>query len=158
MYQAGVQAGQGLAQGLQSQLGAVDGAMQQIASSMIATIKKDLKIHSPSEVFAELGGQVPAGAAMGVDAGAGQAAAAVSRMGSRMAGAYHPSLAYAGHGGGAGAGSGGGGNITYHTDVHVTVMGNVSTQNDLITAVKKGLLKTGSQNWQTGIVRPGRAT
>ena len=160
MYQAGVQAGQGLAEGIKASLGSVDAAISQMAKSMVATIEKDLKIHSPSLVFAERGAMVPAGVAMGVDAGAGQAAAAVGRMGSRMTGAYHPAMAYAGgfgggHGGGSGSGSGSGGGDT-HVTVNMTVMGSVSTQNDLINAVQRGLLKKGSNNWQVGVIRPGR--
>jgi hypothetical protein len=160
MYQAGVQAGAGLAQGLESQLGTVDAAISAMARSMVATIEHDLKIKSPSLVFAERGAMVPAGVAMGVDAGAGQAVAAVGRMGSRMTGAYHPGMAYAGygggHGGGSGSGGGGGGGDT-HITINMTVNGSVSTQQDLVNAVTKGLRAKGAANWQTGIIRPGRA-
>jgi hypothetical protein len=77
MYQAGVQAGQGLAQGIESQLGAVDAAIKNMAQSMVNTMKSALKSHSPSLVFFDLGYGTGAGAAMGVDQGAHLATAAV---------------------------------------------------------------------------------
>ena len=48
MYQAGVQAGQGLAQGIKSQLGTVTAAIQQLAQPITTAIKKALNSHSPS--------------------------------------------------------------------------------------------------------------
>ena len=157
MYTAGVQAAQGLAAGIMSQLGTVDSAIKHLASSMVQAIKSALKSHSPSQVFAEIGMGVPQGTAQGVDAGSSIAEAAVSRMGNRMAGSrlspYHPGLSY-GHpaDGGSSGPSGGGG----HTTVNVTVMGSVMSENDLIAAVSKGLLKQGNRNWQTGVILPGR--
>jgi hypothetical protein len=157
MYQAGVQAGQGLASGIESQLGTVDAAIKNMAQSMVNTMKSALKSKSPSQVFAEIGMSAPQGAAMGVDQGTHLAAAAVGRMGSQMAGAYHPGLSY-GHAGGYGGGHGGGGSTTiiYHTDVHMVVQGSVAAQNDLVSAVRKGIRKTANNNWQAGVIPPGR--
>ena len=81
MYQAGVAAGQGLAAGLKASLSSVNSAISQMAASIVATIKKDLKISSPSQVFAGFGMALPQGVAQGVDAGSAIAAAAVARMG-----------------------------------------------------------------------------
>jgi hypothetical protein len=154
MYQAGVDAAAGLAKGIDSQLGNVDAAITKMASSIVATIKKDLKISSPSLVGASLGAEFPAGVAMGIDRGIPMAASAAGRVGSAVAGGYHPAAGY-GHAGGSGGGSGGGGGGTV---IHVTmnVSGNVHTEHDLITAVQNGLLKRGNNNWQAGIVLPGR--
>jgi hypothetical protein len=157
MYESAGQIGQGLAAGLKGELSSVVSAIHSLSTSMVDELKKDLKISSPSQVFADLAEMVPAGAAMGVGRGTGAAVSAVGRMGSQMTSAYRPSIgAYSGHGGGSGGGSGGGGGDT-HITVNMTVNGSVSTQQELVNAVKKGLLKTGSNNWQTGIIRPGRA-
>ena len=149
MYQAGVAAGQGLAQGIKSQLGSVDSAIQQLAQSITNSIKKALHISSPSQVFAGFGMALPQGLAQGVDAGSAVAEAAVSRMGNRAAGAYHPG-AFSG-GGSGGSGSGTVINVTMH------VQGSVMSENDLVSTVQNGLLKQGLQNWRTGIVPQGRA-
>ena len=152
MYQAGAQAAQGVAQGVKSQIGAADSAMTQLIKSMIAAAKAALNSHSPSLVFRDIGMTIPQGAAQGVDAGTGLATAAVGRMGSQMAGAFHPGYGGGGHGGG-GSGSGGGAtNVT----VHMTVQGSVMSEHDLTTTVQNGLLKLGNRNWQTGAVLPGR--
>ena len=80
MYQAGVDAAQGLAAGLKSQLASVDAAISQLAQSIVNTIKKALKSHSPSLVMAEIGLSIPQGVAMGIDQGAHLAAGASSRL------------------------------------------------------------------------------
>ena len=83
-------------------------------------------------------------AASGLDkvaSAAGSAASALNRIASHGSGS-----------GGGGGGGGGGGNVT----VNVTVQGSVMAENDLMTTVQNGLLRMGSQNWQTGIIFPGR--
>jgi hypothetical protein len=158
MYQAGVQAAQGLAQGIESQLGSVDAAITKMANSIVATIKKDLKIHSPSLVGADLGMEFPAGVAMGIDRGAVLAASAAGRVGSAVAGGYHPAASYghaAGYGGGSGGGSGSGGG---NTTIHVTVQGSVTTENDLLSKLQTLQLKKANSNWQGGWSLPNRRT
>lgn len=67
-YDAGIKAGQGLVAGLQAQEKALDAQMQKLAKGMVATIKKELKIKSPSEVFAkEVGVPSAQGVARGID-------------------------------------------------------------------------------------------
>jgi tape measure domain-containing protein len=55
LYQAGVDAQQGLVNGLTSQLAGIETAMQTLVNAMVKAIKKKLKIKSPSQVFAEIG-------------------------------------------------------------------------------------------------------
>ncbi len=155
MYQAGVQAGQGLAEGLKSSLSAVNGAISLMASTIVATIKKDLKISSPSQVFAGLGMTLPQGLAQGVDAGSAVAEAAVGRLGQRTAGAFHPGVSR-GHDGAFAGGGGGGGNVTIINNTTVTVQGSVTTENDLLSKLQAVQLKKANANWQGGWQLPGR--
>jgi tape measure domain-containing protein len=69
LYQAGVDAAQGLVNGLASQQTAIEGMMVQIATKMVNAIKKKLKIKSPSKVFKQLGDQSMEGLATGLTGG-----------------------------------------------------------------------------------------
>ena len=157
MYQAGVQAAQGLAVGIESQLGSVDKAIKALANSMVATIKGALKSHSPSQVFADIGYGIPQGVAVGVDAGTPVAQAAVGRMGSRLYGG-HPGVSYGHDGAAAGGWHGGGGGVTIHNVTNVTVQGSVTTENDLLSKIQAAQLKKANNNWQGGWRLPGRKT
>lgn len=55
LYQAGVDAAQGLVSGLASQASEIQKTMDKIAAGMVKALKKKLKIKSPSEIFAEIG-------------------------------------------------------------------------------------------------------
>lgn len=55
-------------------------AMRGLAAAARSALTDALEIRSPSRVFADLGRQIPAGLAVGVDAGAGDAQAAVDGM------------------------------------------------------------------------------
>lgn len=55
LYQAGVDAAQGLVKGLADKESDIAKAMERIATAMIKALKKKLKIKSPSEEFAEIG-------------------------------------------------------------------------------------------------------
>lgn len=66
-YTAGIQAAQGIVSGLQSQEAALVKAMDNLADKLVSSIKKKLKIHSPSGVFEdEVGAMLPEGAARGI--------------------------------------------------------------------------------------------
>jgi len=112
MYQAGVQAGQGLAAGIKSQLAAVQAAMKQLADSMVAEIKKDLKSHSPSLLMAEIGESIPQGVAVGISRAAHVAVGASAALAARTTQPW---------GGGSGGGARGG-------DLHVHFEAMVHTQ------------------------------
>ncbi|HEV2260270.1 MAG TPA: hypothetical protein VGS06_44760, partial [Streptosporangiaceae bacterium] len=59
-----------------------------------------------------------------------------------------------GHGG-----SRGGGTVHHHhTTVHVHVAGSVQAEQDLVHTVQQGLFRMGSNNWQSGVIPPGRHT
>lgn len=67
MYDAGIQAAQGLLAGLQSQKKQLQAVAEQMADELVKAVKKGLKIHSPSQVFRDIGKQTVAGLALGVD-------------------------------------------------------------------------------------------
>lgn len=71
----------GLIGGLTAGLGLVKDTITSLGESTIGWFKEKLGIHSPSRVFAELGGFTTEGLAMGVDAGAKAPLNAVARMG-----------------------------------------------------------------------------
>jgi TP901 family phage tail tape measure protein len=148
MYQAGVDAAQGLAAGIRSQLGSVVAAIGHLAKAMVAAMKKATKSHSPSLVFAEIGRGFPEGLALGVDAGSAVAEASVRRMGQRAVAAFP-----AGHPGS--SGHGGGGQVSHVTNVYV--QGHVMAEHDLVNVVQEHVLTRANNNWQTGWRLPGRA-
>jgi Phage-related minor tail protein len=183
MYQAGVQAAQGIASGLKSQLGAVDSAMSQIAKSMMATLQHDLGKAAASKAptsaassaasaaaggtpgtgatsvlsipslghLAQMGNSAASALARDVTAG-NMAAAALDRL----AGAAN--RAAQAHGGNHhGGGTGGGAPPVVHVTVNVTVMGSLVSQSDLADHIQGVLLAKNSNNWNAGIVYPGRA-
>jgi len=67
MYDAGVQAAEGLVKGLEAQQDAIEKQMLKIADAMVAAIKRALDIHSPSRLFRKLGNFVGRGFGLGVE-------------------------------------------------------------------------------------------
>ena len=80
LYQAGIRAAEGIVKGLQAQQDAIEKQMLKIADSMVRAIKKALGIHSPSRVFAKLGGFVGRGFADGIKGEADRVAKAVDAI------------------------------------------------------------------------------
>ena len=76
LYQAGVDAAQGLVNGLKAKKAQLADSMDDLADMMVRSIKRKLKIRSPSEVFAEVGKFISQGLARGLDASDASAAAA----------------------------------------------------------------------------------
>jgi hypothetical protein len=66
LYQAGVDSAEGVVKGLESKRAAIKNKMDDIAQDIINTLKRDLKIKSPSQVMAELGGYAMEGFAQGI--------------------------------------------------------------------------------------------
>ncbi|WP_327175475.1 hypothetical protein OG599_09250 [Streptomyces sp. NBC_01335] len=66
MYDAGVQAAEGLVKGLEASQDRIEAQMLKIADAMVAAIKKALDIHSPSRLFRKLGAFVGKGFGLGV--------------------------------------------------------------------------------------------
>lgn len=77
---------QGLANGIRSAIGWVTDAVGSVASGAIAAFKSLLGIHSPSRVFAELGGFTIAGLGDGLTRGQEGPLQAVQRVAARMTG------------------------------------------------------------------------
>jgi hypothetical protein len=55
LYKAGIQAAAGLIRGLNSQIAAITKEMTKIANALVAAIKKELGIRSPSTIMASIG-------------------------------------------------------------------------------------------------------
>lgn len=67
MYDSGAQAGKGFLSGLQAQASAINKMMQTIAKNMVATLRKELGIHSPSTVLHGDGFNSGLGVALGAE-------------------------------------------------------------------------------------------
>ncbi|MFF5473325.1 phage tail tape measure protein [Streptomyces achromogenes] len=80
MYDAGTNASRGFLAGLQSQEKELQAAMNRLGDGLVASIKKKLKIHSPSRVTHALGANTGQGYALGLDSTASQVAAAAARI------------------------------------------------------------------------------
>lgn len=74
----------GLVNGLMSGLGQIKDAVSTLGDSTIGWFKEKLGIHSPSRVFAELGGFTTEGLAMGLEDGAKAPLQVVNRMGQQL--------------------------------------------------------------------------
>lgn len=71
----------GIISGLKGQQGALESQLNKIAKTMTSTIKKTLKIHSPSQVMRDdVGANVGAGLALGIDQSNDSVAAAAKRL------------------------------------------------------------------------------
>lgn len=127
MYDSGSQAGKGFLSGLKAQQANITAMMDQIAKSMVTTIEKDLKIHSPSLVTTEHGEMI----ALGLIAGMQHGVPGVKSMAHALAVAATPGSGQ----GGAGTGSGGSGNTTITVQVHVD--GFVGDNQQLATEIYK---------------------
>ncbi|MFF4779406.1 tape measure protein [Microtetraspora fusca] len=66
LYDVGKQAGQGFLKGLQGQLHELESMMARIAKAVVDSVKKELKIKSPSRVFEEIGDNTMAGFIKGI--------------------------------------------------------------------------------------------
>ncbi len=78
--EAGVRLVDGLVQGIRGAVGRVTNAVKGLARAARDALARALQIRSPSRVFANLGLQIPAGLAAGVERGAPIAEGAVSEM------------------------------------------------------------------------------
>ncbi|WP_321346575.1 phage tail tape measure protein [Halopseudomonas oceani] len=78
---------QGLVNGIKNSLGAVKGAITSAGDSTVSWFKDKLGIHSPSRVFAELGGFTMQGLAQGIQRQQSEPLAAVAGVSQRLANA-----------------------------------------------------------------------
>lgn len=117
MYKAGIDSAKGLIRGLNSQQKAIAKQMEHIAKAMASAIRKALKIHSPSQVFHEIGQFITEGLANGIKATSRTAEQAALAMAGAVSSAGMPAvpkLAAARQVAFAGAGAGG---LLEHTTV-----------------------------------------
>jgi len=84
MYQAGVDAAQGLVNGLLAKTKALDAASQKLANAIVAQIKKTLGIHSPSTVLEWHGSMAGKGFAKGVEGEYGRVMKAGAGLGTSV--------------------------------------------------------------------------
>ncbi len=80
MYSAGAMIGQGLAAGMQSEVGAVAAAANALVAQADRAARAKAKIHSPSRLFAEIGGFIGQGMAVGMNSTQGAIASASNAM------------------------------------------------------------------------------
>ncbi|WP_020118806.1 phage tail tape measure protein [Streptomyces canus] len=92
MYKAGIDSAKGLIRGLHSQQKNIAKAMEHIAKAMANAIKRALKIHSPSQVFHEIGDFITQGLANGINAGTRTAQAAAHAMAGAVSAAGMPTV------------------------------------------------------------------
>ncbi|MFI9600322.1 phage tail tape measure protein [Streptomyces sp. NPDC052043] len=80
MYDSGAMAGKGFLAGLQAQEAALQKQMNKLGASMVKSIKRELKIKSPSRVTREVGAQVGAGLVVGADKSLAAVRASAQRL------------------------------------------------------------------------------
>lgn len=80
MFDAGIQAAQGIVDGLKSQREAIAKEMSAIGDLLVESIRKSLGIRSPSTVMAKVGEQIGAGLIAGMASTRGAVAAATSSL------------------------------------------------------------------------------
>jgi len=81
LYQAGVNSAQGLVNGINSEIANISAQMRRIAGVMVGSIRRALRIKSPSRVFAEVGKFSSLGVAKGLKEGSGKAEKAAADVG-----------------------------------------------------------------------------
>lgn len=144
MYDSGADAGKGFLSGLEGQQAAIEKEMTNIANALVKTVKRELKISSPSQVMREHGRSAADGFALGLSDGVAGAEAAAKRL----AGAVS-----AGAAAGSPGAAGGGNVITLHTQVTVPggYIGNPQElTNALYPALQKIALEVNRRNPGTG--------
>lgn len=148
MYDSGKQAGKGFLSGLMAQQKAIEDMMARLAKAVIDTMKRELKISSPSQVFAEHGRMVALGFAMGMEDGTGRVTGAAKAL---------SGAAYAPYSGGLAAGFGGGGmvmNVNVHVDGYVG--DNQQLAGVLYQVVQTEALRANKRNPTNGLALLGR--
>lgn len=110
LYDAGIQAAQGLVAGLQSQQNILEETARNMAAAMTKAIKKKLKIKSPSRVFTEIGDYTTQGLVKGLSDTAAIENAASKMSNAVVSGYASPTLSASSTSAGS-ASNGSGGNV-----------------------------------------------
>jgi len=133
MYNNGKLAGKGFYKGLEEQQRHIEQMMRKIARSMVEVIRRELGIHSPSEVARWHGQMFAEGLAKGIDDSSGKVKAAAKRL----AGATG-----LGAGGVIAGGGGGDVHVTNHFEFHVTAPnGFIGSQAQFAAELAPGIQK-----------------
>jgi hypothetical protein len=80
MYDVGKKSGDGYLKGLEESLKDLDKQMTKIVKALVAAIKRELKIKSPSQVMADIGVDTIAGWIVGIESMGGQAMASMQKV------------------------------------------------------------------------------
>ncbi|MGW1258452.1 phage tail protein [Streptomyces sp. NPDC002513] len=135
MYANGIAIAEGLVKGLEAQQKSIEKQMLKIADAMVAAIKKSLGVHSPSRVFAKLGGFVGQGFAKGIEGESDRVAKAVDAITARPGSADYASAARSvsaavSHGLGAGSS----GTVTKVLNYYAAPGASLSSEEELFAA------------------------
>jgi len=143
MYDSGAQAGKGFMSGLRSQQESIVLMMQRLAEAAVNTMKRELKISSPSQVFREHGLMTALGYALGIEDG-------IPRVGTSAKGLS--AAAYAPYSGGLAAGAGaGGGTMTINVHVDGYVGNNQELATEIYRVVQTEALRFNHRNPSNGL-------
>jgi len=141
MYDSGKDAGKGFLSGLEGQVSAINAVMKKIAANMVATIKNELKIHSPSQVMSDLGSYIALGLAQGIEGGKDRVGAAMTGLAGSLAGP-------------AGSAGGPGGNTVINVSVSVPA-GFIGSEQQLSQALflvmQRVVLQNARRNTTNGL-------
>ncbi|MFF7233947.1 phage tail tape measure protein [Streptomyces sioyaensis] len=144
-YDAGIHATEGLIKGLKAKEKALTKQIESMSKKMVKSLKKALGIHSPSRVFAKLGGFTSQGFALGIRKGQGDVQGAVDALA-----ATRPSTSRSVASSAVSAASGSRTSSAGLRDVVVNVKGNVTSERDLAkaiaTTVRDELVRNGKRN------------
>jgi TP901 family phage tail tape measure protein len=144
MYDSGADAGKGFLSGLEGQQAAIEKEMTNIADALVKTVKRELKISSPSQVMREHGQAAAKGFALGLADGIAGAEASAKRLAGAVSAGISTGSASAGAGGNV---------ITLHTQITVPggYIGNPQElTNALYPALQKIALEVDRRNPGTG--------
>jgi TP901 family phage tail tape measure protein len=143
MYDSGAQAGKGFLSGLMAQQKAIEQMMARIAKAVIDTMKRELKISSPSRVFMDHGRSVIDGFLLGMEGGPARAGAAMRSLAGATTMPH----------GGIGAGFGGGGATSVTINVHVDgfVGSNQQLAGEIYRTFQSETLRANHRNPSNGL-------
>ncbi len=153
MYDSGSQAGKGFLSGLSAQESAITKEMDKIANSMVATLKKDLKISSPSRVMHDAGSDTAAGLVQGLTGGRGGVQQAAHGLAQAITAGVNGGTSLAGlRVTGSGSGTAGGNTVI---QVPITVQGFIGNQQELaqelFTLIQHAALQNARRNPTNGL-------
>ncbi|MFI9205292.1 hypothetical protein [Streptomyces sp. NPDC053048] len=138
MYANGIAVAEGIVKGLEARQKVIEAQMLKIADAMVDAIKKSLGIHSPSRVFAKLGGFVGQGFAKGIEGESGRVAKAVDAITARPSATDYASAARSASAAiASGLGPAGSGGVTKVLNYYAASGSSLSSQEELFAATHR---------------------